>query len=105
MTGVRALVQRPGRKMHLATFDLPAGVWLPFCPTPAIANDERTVVWRFGKAIGDGVNPRLVGELRGIVSERPAGDVCRHCERFLLLIQLLEQDRAHGIAHEYRLTA
>lgn len=102
MSGVRALVQRPRRKMHLAALDVELGCWFTFCDR-AIVADAETAVHRFD-AIG-GATRRLVTQLRGIVASRPAGSLCAHCSRFVMLIALLEADQAHGVLAEYRRAA
>lgn len=101
MTGTRALVQRPHRKMHLAVLAPDAASWTTFCDLTVAADGAE--VWLYD-AVG-GATGHLVSQLHGIIAERPAGALCAHCRRFVLLISLLRHDALHGPAYEYGLTA
>lgn len=98
VTGIRALVQRPRRKMHLAQLDVEVGAWATFCDL-FVAADERTEVWRWD-AVG-GVSQRVVNELRRLVAQRPAGSMCAHCRRMQLVLELTQHDRLRGVLAEY----
>lgn len=98
MTGRRALIRRPRRKMHLAHYEPLEGVWVTWCDL-LVADDEQTAVHEYTAV--HGVRSRLVKELQGIVRDHSGGHLCAHCRRFLLLIELLQHDRSHGVAYEY----
>lgn len=86
---VRALIKRPQRKMHLAVLDAEHGTWVTYCDLHVSA-DEHTVAWEYD-AVG-GPTTRLVRELRALIRPR-SGQLCAHCRRFVLLIELLHADR------------
>lgn len=104
MTGIRALVQRPRRKMHLAAFDAELRCWVTFCDL-YVAADEQTAVHRWSGDWSRGVTRRLVDELRRVTRQAAKPGVCAHCTRLLMLMQLLQHDRAHGHGHEYGVAA
>lgn len=100
MTGVRALVQRPARKMHLAVQSADLS-WTTFCDLQVA--DEGTT--RYLLDTVGGVRPALVKQQRGAIALAARPGLCAHCRRFTMLVELLQQDAAYGVAHEYRLTA
>lgn len=74
----RALVQRPRRKMHLASIAAGDTEWLTYCDL--IVQAPGANFW--------------VEDSEQIADERPE-QVCAHCARFILLTRLLFQE--HGI--------
>jgi hypothetical protein len=69
-----ALVQRPGRKMHLA--GLEAGLWLSVCDRVALPL-EGTRVTPLEAAVG--------------TIDQQAGQVCRDCHRLILMADAAHQ--------------
>jgi hypothetical protein len=82
---IRVLVQRPHRKLHLATVDGP-GFAVSYCDR--IIDLDGADVDTYSPA--GGATKRLVEELKALVGQR---DICAHCSRFVMLIALLESDR------------
>jgi len=68
----RALVQRPRRKIHLASIAAGDSVWLTFCDL-IVAADGATF-W--------------IDDAEQIADERPS-DVCAHCHRMILISTLI----------------
>lgn len=82
---IRVLIQRPRRKLHLATIDGP-GFAVSYCDRVIDLDGADVLTY----TAAGGATKRLVSELRDLMQDRAT---CAHCARMVMLIALLEQDR------------
>lgn len=82
-----ALVQRPRRKMHLAS--LHGAVWVTVCDLDVLA---------------DGAAVTTLQEAVGTIDSR-AGDVCAHCHRLILMADVAHQLGVGRLVASLELTA